>query len=478
MSERFVGALRCLLLDVGAVVAAYFAALAIRDGTTFGHLLSAGTCVTDWSLAVVVAATVSSFAVCGLYTPEAHVSRRLLLNTLVKGAAAALILSAVTVYFVKSPFVNQSRFLLLSTFSLFLPLCAGLRLAVPARLYRRWVGAKRPVVLIVGRSARSEVLRCRLTDLCGFSRWREVVCEGDVGQYRLLLAAELDQAQAEGRAVQAVIIDAGGLPLPSALPLVDQVRARSSCDLFILSELAWPLHATRLLGDLFEAPVVRIRDRRPNAAERLAKRALDVVVSASALAVLALPMAAAAVAIKLTSAGPVFYADERIGLRGVRFRLYKFRTMTVGNDGQRHRDYVRALIAGQTEACNQGDPEEHARVLKLCDDDRVTRAGAFLRRYSLDELPQLWNVLRGDMSLVGPRPPLPYEVDAYSEWHRQRLQALPGISGLWQVGGRSRVSFDEMVFQDLVYVINQSPLLDLAICLRTVPAVINGRGAA
>ena len=104
----------------------------------------------------------------------------------------------------------------------------------------------------------------------------------------------------------------------------------------------------------------------------------------------------------------------------------------------------------------------------MADDDRVTAVGRLLRRYSLDELPQLWNVLRGDMSLVGPRPPLPYEVDDYTDWQRQRLQALPGVSGLWQVGGRSRVSFDEMVFQDLFYATNQSPLFDLAICLRTV----------
>jgi len=151
--------------------------------------------------------------------------------------------------------------------------------------------------------------------------------------------------------------------------------------------------------------------------------------------------------------------------------------MVVGDHQQHHRQYVQALIAGDTQGCDQGDQEEHCKVLKMTDDDRVTRVGRFLRRYSLDELPQLWNVLRGDMSLVGPRPPLPYEVDAYTDWHRQRLQALPGISGLWQVGGRSRVTFDEMVFQDLFYATNQSPLLDLAICLRTVPAIINGRGA-
>ena len=477
MNGRLSCALRCAFLDFAALVAAYFGALAVRDGTTFGHLLSEGQCVTDWSLAVVVAATLLFFAGFGLYAPEAHVSRRLLLRTLVKGAASALILSAVTVYFIKSPQVDQSRFLLLSTFGLFLPLCVLLRMSIPARLYRQRVAELRPIVLLVGRSARSEVLKSRLNDLCGFSRWRAVTCDGDVPEYRLLVAAALDKAAAEGRTVQAVIIDAGGLPLPAVVPIITQVRARGHSNVYVLSELARPLRPTRLLGDLFEAPVVRVRDRLPGDVERRVKRALDVVLSAASLVALALPMACIAVAIKVTSPGPLFYADERIGLRGRRFRLYKFRTMKVANDQRDHRDYLRALIAGQTEACNQGDPEEHVMVLKMCDDDRVTRVGAILRHYSLDELPQLWNVVRGDMSVVGPRPPLPYEVDAYSEWHRERLQALPGISGLWQVGGRSRVTFDEMVFQDLFYAVNQSPLLDIAICMRTVPAVINGRGA-
>ena len=227
-----------------------------------------------------------------------------------------------------------------------------------------------------------------------------------------------------------------------------------------------------MLGELFEAPVVRVRRRLPNGAERRAKRLLDVVLSVLGIAVCALPMAAIAAAVKLGSPGPLFYRQERVGLRGHRFDFVKFRSMVVGDHQQRHRQYVQALIGGDTEGCDQGDHDEHCKVLKMTDDDRVTRVGRFLRRYSLDELPQLWNVLRGDMSLVGPRPPLPYEVDAYSDWHRQRLQALPGISGLWQVSGRSRVSFDEMVFQDLFYATNQSPpLLDLAVaCARCRPS--------
>ena len=478
MTRRLPWIVASVVLDATALVAAYFIALAIRGGIASGHFFSPGAYVTDWSLCLMLVATAVSFAAFGLYTTEVYVHRPLLLRTLIKGTATALIVSAVTVYFVKSPYVNQSRFMLLSSFGLFGLFSACLRLSMRARLYRRRVVAQKPIVLVVGQSARSEVLTSRLSDLCGFSRWQAVVCAGGAREYSAAVNAALDRAAANGRIVQAVIVDAGGMPLPGVLPVVQQVRARRCCELYVLSALAWPLRPTRLLGELFEAPVVRVRRRPPNGAERRTKRVLDVVLSSLALAACALPMGAIALAVKLSSPGPLFFCQERIGLRGRSFQFVKFRSMMVGNHEQRHRQYVRALIAGDTDGCDRRDPEEHGKVLKMTEDERVTGVGRFLRRYSLDELPQLWHVLRGDMSLVGPRPPLAYEVDAYSDWHRQRLLALPGISGLWQVGGRSRVSFDEMVFQDLFYATNQSPLSDLTICLRTVPAIINGRGAA
>src|SRR5450756_1847300 len=151
--------------------------------------------------------------------------------------------------------------------------------------------------------------------------------------------------------------------------------------------------------------------------------------------------------------------------------------MAVGNDAGAHQDYVCELIA------NGGDETMHCTdewgrpVFKLADDERVTRVGRFLRKWSLDELPQFWNVLKGDMSMVGPRPALEYEVAAYKPWHGRRLAVAPGVSGLRQVAGRSRVGFDEMVFQDVIYAYNQSLLTDVSLCLRTVPAVLIGRGA-
>ena len=331
-------------------------------------------------------------------------------------------------------------------------------------------------MLIIGRSARSEALESRLNALAGFDRWKSVTCDGSQRQWSLEVEAALDEAASDPGAL-AAIVDAGGVPLPAVLPVVELLRSRRDCEVYVLSELLWPLRTTPILGELFEAPVVRVRRGIPNGLERRAKRAVDFVLSSLGLAALAVPMGLIALAIKLDSAGPLLYKQERIGLRGHRFCVFKFRSMDTGVKPDRHRAYVQALIAGDSQACDLGDADGHDRVYKLTDDARITRVGRVLRRYSLDELPQLWNVLHGDMSLVGPRPPLPYEVDVYTEWHRQRLHALPGISGLWQVGGRSRVTFDEMVFQDLFYATDQSLLSDLAICLRTVPAVINGRGA-
>ncbi len=287
----------------------------------------------------------------------------------------------------------------------------------------------------------------------------------------------MDEVAAQGRALTGVFIDADGVPLQAVLPLVAVVRSRRLCSAYVMSDLLRPLHSSRLLFTLFEAPVMRIRDKAPNGTVRRAKRALDLALSSIGIVVTLPAMAVIAAAIKLSSRGPVFYRHERVGLRGRPFTFLKFRTMAVDNDASMHRDLVTDFVRGDGAGLDCRDPEEHVPLFKIADDARVTRVGRLLRRYSLDELPQLWNVVRGDMSLVGPRPSLPYEVAEFTEWQRERLRAVPGVSGLWQVGGRSRVSFDEMVFQDVFYSANQSPLFDVLICLRTVGAVLNGRGA-
>jgi lipopolysaccharide/colanic/teichoic acid biosynthesis glycosyltransferase len=208
----------------------------------------------------------------------------------------------------------------------------------------------------------------------------------------------------------------------------------------------------------------------------VAKRATDIVGSALGLLIAAPLFLAFALAIKLTSKGPVLFRQQRIGHFGKPFVFLKFRSMYLNNDPKIHLDYIRQLISGKAE--RQPSNGNGQGVYKLTADPRVTRVGIFLRRTSLDELPQLINVLRGEMSLVGPRPPIPYEVDTYQTWHRRRvLEAKPGITGLWQVSGRSRVGFDEMVRLDVRYAMRRSFWLDLKILLLTPRAVILGDGA-
>lgn len=208
---------------------------------------------------------------------------------------------------------------------------------------------------------------------------------------------------------------------------------------------------------------------RGSSVEQNLKRALDVAGSAIGLLALSPLFAGIALAVKLTSPGPVFFRQQRIGRRGREFTFYKFRSMQTGNNSAEHEKFVEALISGETPANG---------TFKIQNDSRVTRIGALLRKSSLDELPQLYNVLRGEMSLVGPRPPIPYEVHKYSHWHRRRLYgAQPGMTGLWQVEGRSRVGFDDMVRLDLQYIASWSMWLDLRILWKTPKAVISGKGA-
>jgi lipopolysaccharide/colanic/teichoic acid biosynthesis glycosyltransferase len=206
------------------------------------------------------------------------------------------------------------------------------------------------------------------------------------------------------------------------------------------------------------------------------KRVMDTIGSTLALLFLSPLILLIAIAIKLTSKGPVFFRQKRVGQYGEQFVFLKFRSMHVNNDASEHKAYVKKLIAGRAQS--QPSNGNGNGVYKLTKDSRITRIGGFLRKTSLDELPQFINVLKGEMSLVGPRPAIAYEVEAYDIWHRRRvLEAKPGITGLWQVNGRSRIKFDDMVRLDLRYAKTWSPWMDLKILMRTPVAVVFGDGA-
>jgi lipopolysaccharide/colanic/teichoic acid biosynthesis glycosyltransferase len=214
----------------------------------------------------------------------------------------------------------------------------------------------------------------------------------------------------------------------------------------------------------------------PKAVARTVKRAIDITGSTLALVVLSPVLLAISLLIKLTSKGPVLFCQRRVGQLGKEFTFLKFRSMCVNNDVTVHKEYVSHFIAGQ--ATMQESADGTASAYKVIDDPRVTPFGRFLRKTSLDELPQLINVVKGEMSLVGPRPPIPYELASYELWHLRRIiEAKPGITGLWQVCGRSKTSFDEMVRLDLRYARGWSLSLDFKILLRTPGVVLSGDGA-
>jgi lipopolysaccharide/colanic/teichoic acid biosynthesis glycosyltransferase len=238
----------------------------------------------------------------------------------------------------------------------------------------------------------------------------------------------------------------------------------------------WQLELSRRPSnpDLYPDIASRDRSRRVSI---VIKRVMDVVGSAIALILFAPVFIAIAIAIKLSSSGPVFFRQQRIGQHGKPFVLLKFRSMYMNSDASLHQQWFHSFYSGKAKRHATRDDNGNGSY-KLPNDPRVTRIGKLLRRTSMDEVPQFINVLRGEMSLVGPRPPIPYEVDAYQAWHRGRvLQAKPGITGLWQVNGRSRVAFDEMVRLDLRYARSWSIWLDIKILLKTPAAVFFGEGA-
>ncbi|HLX58784.1 MAG TPA: sugar transferase [Ktedonobacteraceae bacterium] len=204
------------------------------------------------------------------------------------------------------------------------------------------------------------------------------------------------------------------------------------------------------------------------------KRVLDVLFSLLVLIPLSIVTVIIAILIRLDSAGPIFYRHKRVGLNGVEFYMLKFRSMYANCDDSSHREAAAKYMSGQSLSENATDD----LLYKQADDPRITRVGRFLRKMSIDELPQFFNVLRGEMTLVGPRPPLPYEVELYTSYDRLRLFGKPGLTGPWQVYGRSRVPFQTMVEMDIAYLQRQSLREDLKLIALTVPVMLLGRGGA
>jgi len=335
------------------------------------------------------------------------------------------------------------------------------------QLRKRGIGADR--VLIVGAGEvgraimRNIIARPELGyQVVGFVDDDPDKGRSDIGRFKALGATDKLPSILQGQAVDEVIITLPWTSRPKILDIMahcehQRVRAKFVPDLFQMS-------LSRVdVDDINGIPVIGVKEVSIRGWNLALKRAIDVAISAALLALLSPLMLLIAALIKIESPGPIIFKQVRVGRGGRRFTIYKFRSMREGAEEEMER--LTALNEAQ------------GPIFKIRDDPRLTSMGKALRRRSLDELPQLYNVLRGDMSLVGPRPPIPSEVERYQEWHRRRLEISPGITGLWQVSGRSDLTFDEMVMLDIFCMENWSLWLDFKIMLKTIPTIMLGRGA-
>jgi exopolysaccharide biosynthesis polyprenyl glycosylphosphotransferase len=275
--------------------------------------------------------------------------------------------------------------------------------------------------------------------------------------------------------IQEVIITDNTLPSERLFEAMMQVGRKQRVEFRFAPSLFNVLPQKTSVEQIGVLPMVRLFREPLSDVERFVKRISDIVISAIALILLTPVWLIISLLIKSDSRGPVLFRQERVGMDGRIFLCYKFRSMRADSDDEIHREAYRKNIEG-AEGSNAGNDDKPV-FGKVKDDPRITKTGRWLRRSSLDELPQLLNVLTGDMSIVGPRPPIPYEVEEYDIWHRKRLDMKPGITGLWQVSGRNRLTFEEMVRIDLYYIENWSLWLDLKIIALTVPAMLRGDGA-
>lgn len=285
---------------------------------------------------------------------------------------------------------------------------------------------------------------------------------GDYGRFRWLgPVSSLGEVLRDGE-VDEVFIAAPAASRGRVMDLTQQCQ-RKQVPFKIVPDLYEMSLSGVDINDLGGIPLIGMREASIQGVNLFLKRAMDLCLSAFALALMSPVWLLFALAIKVDSPGPVLFKQERLGRGGRPFLMYKFRSM------KEEAEKEVSKLVDLNEAVGP--------LFKIRDDPRLTRVGRWLRRISLDELPQLVNVLKGEMALVGPRPPLAAEVELYQDWHKKRLEVAPGVTGLWQVSGRSEIPFDEMVMLDIYYIENWSPGLDVKILLRTMPAVFSGRGA-
>ena len=385
-------------------------------------------------------------------------------------AKSTVVLFATTFFLDVFRPLQYSRALFLQAGLIVIVLLSLVRLVqngIEGRLRGRGIGVARAIIVgagEVGRTVmRTIVARPELGyQVVGFVDDNPDKGSTDIGRFKAMGPVSNLPRLIEDEAVDEVIVTLPWMYHRKIMGIVRECERRQ-VSAYIVPDL-FQMSLSRVdVDDLGGVPLVGVREVGFGRGALLVKQGMDVVGAVVGLVLGAPLLGLIALAIRLGSSGPILFRQTRVGVGGKLFEIYKFRSMREGAEGELE----------QLRELNEAD----GPLFKIYDDPRLTRVGRFLRHTSLDELPQLWNVLRGEMSLVGPRPPLPAEVGRYLEWHKKRLEVRPGMTGLPQVSGRSLLRFDEMVLLDIYYIENWSLWLDFKILLRTIPKVLFGGGA-
>ena len=404
----------------------------------------------------------------GIYRLRRHLSWIDELYAIIAGTATGTVITIVFIFLYRPAFYSRAIFIYTGIFTIvLLGISRLLKISMLRRLRRQGVGVRRVLIVGAGEIART-VMRVAVANpeygfnIIGFLDDHPAKGETDIGRFKALGETENLSDVITSRHIDEVIITLPWQYHRKIMIIMTQcerysVRARIVPDLFQMR--ISHMHIEEFGG----VPMIGIQERGISGLGQFIKRSIDILVSGGGLFITAPLMGLVALMIKMESPGPVLFAQERVGKNGRLFTLYKFRSMV--EDAEERKDGLQAL--------NEAD----GPLFKIKNDPRITRLGKWIRRLSLDELPQLYNVLVGDMSLIGPRPPVPGEVEQYQEWHKRRLEVSPGITGLSQVSGRSELTFDETALLDIYYIENWSPALDTKILLQTIPRVLFGSGA-
>ncbi|MCC7368481.1 MAG: sugar transferase [Chloroflexi bacterium] len=455
--------------DAAMIVLAFFTSWAIRYVAEIGPEIEETNYVPFSVFAPVllglIPVSLLAIAFSGLYRQRRgtewfddipSVTRSIALATMTLFAGVALL---------RYPATSRLTFILTwFTATLFVILGRAIVQLVASILHQRGIGVER--VLIVGGNNLGRIIMQSLASRAHLGYYVVGFVDddraGDFGRFRHLGGLDDVERLAEEEKIDQVIVALPAASHAAILRIVDHCR-QGQVSFKLVPDL-YEMSLSRVDVDTVSGiPLIGLKDVAIIGWNALTKRAIDIVVASLALLALSPILAVIALLIKLESRGPVLYHHTRIGKNRLPFTMFKFRSM------RQDADKLRAAMLKEQDGDN--------RLFKDRRDPRITRVGGVIRRWSLDELPQFWNVLIGDMSVVGPRPQIPPEVANYEDWHYKRLAVSPGLTGLWQVSGRSELTFDEMVIYDIYYIENWSLGLDFRILLRTVPAVLQGRGA-